>query len=138
MTATADFAKFSSARQAKGLGSGTDIGFKVSQLSQNLQVVSSAFDVYNNCSLNYYLVGLGSNLQSLHGISNFVTNMAFRLLSSSDTSLTDLQNGLTAGNFYSVGYSLGAFIRNTLTVQIPVTSTNKLPYLPTNDNFAWV
>lgn len=93
-----------------------------------MQIVTSGFDLYNNCSLNYYLSGLGNNLQSLHGLTNFGTNMAFRLLSSSDKTLEELAKGLLAKNYYSVGYSFGGFIRNLLTVQIPVASTTKVPY----------
>ena len=66
----------------------------MSKVTQNLKIVSSAFDMYNNCSLNYYLVGFGANLQSIHGVTNFVTNLAFRVFASSDVSLTDLQTGL--------------------------------------------
>jgi hypothetical protein len=84
--------------------------------------------MYNDCSLNYYLVALGSNLQSLHGASNFVTNLAFRLFASSDTSLTDLETGLTNANFYTVGYNVGGFLRQALSVEIPVTTTTSVPY----------
>jgi hypothetical protein len=127
---------FAAAREAKGTGEATDIGFWMSQVSQNLQIVSSAFDMYNNCSLNYYLVGFGSNLQSLHGLSNFVTNMAFRVFASSDQTLTDLETGLVKGNYYTVGYALGAFVRDLLTVQIPTVSTTSIPYYVPGGNFA--
>ena len=66
----------------------------MNKVTQNLQIVSSAFDMYNNCSLNYYLVGFGANLQSIHGLSNFATNLAFRVFAKSDQSLTDLETGL--------------------------------------------
>lgn len=84
--------------------------------------------MFNNCSLNYYLVGFGSNLQSLHGLSNFVTNMAFRVFASGDKSLSDLETGLEQKNYYTVGYSLGAFVRDLLTVQIPIATTTSIPY----------
>lgn len=92
--------------------------------------------MYNNCSLNYYLVGFGANLQSIHGISNFVTNMAFRVFASEDASLTDLETGLAQGNYYTVGYATGAFVRDLLTVQIPVATTTKLPYYVPGGNYA--
>jgi len=108
----------------------------MSKVTQNLQVVSSAFDLYNNCSLNYYLVGFGANLQSIHGITNFATNLAFRVFAEGDESLTKLAEGLSQGNYYTVGYSLGAFVRDLLTVQIPVASTNKVPYYVPGGNYA--
>lgn len=55
-----------------------------------LSITTSVFDVYSNCKLNYYLEAMGTNFQSLPGASNFVTNMAFRMFSSGDKSLTDL------------------------------------------------
>jgi len=127
---------FAAARELKGTGSGTEAGFWMSKVTQNLQVVSSAFDLYNNCSLNYYLVGFGANLQSLHGITNFATNMAFRVFAEGDESLTSLEEGLNKGNYYTVGYSMGAFVRDLLTVQIPVASTNKVPYYVPGGNYA--
>jgi hypothetical protein len=92
--------------------------------------------MYNNCSLNYYLVGFGSNLQSLHGLSNFVTNMAFRVFASGDQSLSDLQTGLKQSNYYTVGYALGGFVRDLLTVQIPIASTTSIPYYVPGGNYA--
>ncbi len=92
--------------------------------------------MYNNCSLNYYLVGFGSNLQSLHGLSNFVSNMAFRVFATGDESLSDLETGLKQKNYYTVGYSLGAFVRDLLTVQIPIASTTSIPYYVPGGNYA--
>jgi len=92
--------------------------------------------MYNNCSLNYYLVGFGSNLQSLHGLSNFVTNMAFRVFATGDETLSDLETGLKQQNYYTVGYSLGAFVRDLLTVQIPIASTTSIPYYVPGGNYA--
>jgi hypothetical protein len=92
--------------------------------------------MYNNCSLNYYLVGFGSNLQSLHGLSNFVTNMAFRVFATGDETLSDLETGLKQKNYYTVGYSLGAFVRDLLTVQIPIASTTSIPYYVPGGNYA--
>jgi hypothetical protein len=92
--------------------------------------------MYNNCSLNYYLVGFGSNLQSLHGLSNFVTNMAFRVFAEGDQSLSDLETGLKQKNYYTVGYSLGAFVRDLLTVQIPIASTTSIPYYVPGGNYS--
>lgn len=92
--------------------------------------------MYNNCSLNYYLVGFGSNLQSLHGLSNFVTNMAFRVFATGDETLSDLETGLKQKNYYTVGYSLGGFVRDLLTVQIPIASTTSIPYYVPGGNYA--
>ena len=92
--------------------------------------------MYNNCSLNYYLVGFGSNLQSLHGLSNFVTNMAFRVFATGDETLSELETGLKQKNYYTVGYSLGAFVRDLLTVQIPIASTTSIPYYVPGGNYA--
>ena len=92
--------------------------------------------MYNNCSLNYYLVGFGSNLQSLHGLSNFVTNLAFRVFATGDETLSELETGLKQKNYYTVGYSLGAFVRDLLTVQIPIASTTSIPYYVPGGNYA--
>jgi len=85
---------FAAARELKGTGTATDAGFWMNKVTQNLQIVSSAFDMYNNCSLNYYLVGFGANLQSINGLSNFATNLAFRVFAGDDTTLTELEAGL--------------------------------------------
>jgi hypothetical protein len=42
--------------------------------------------------------------------------MAFRIFSSNDSTLTDLETGLAAQNYYTVGYAFGAFVRDLLTV----------------------
>jgi hypothetical protein len=53
---------YDAAHALKGTGSGTSAGFWMSKVNQYLQITTVGFDLYNNCSLNYYLAGLGSNL----------------------------------------------------------------------------
>jgi hypothetical protein len=52
---------YTTAREAKGTGSGTHIGYLISNFAQYQQLTVTFYDFYNNCNLDYYMVALGSN-----------------------------------------------------------------------------
>ena len=58
--------------------------------------MTGGFNFYQQCSLSYYMVALGSSFQYISGLSNVATNLGFRIYSGEDTSLTDLQTALVA------------------------------------------
>lgn len=134
---------YSAARELKGAGEGTDIGFWLSNFSTYNQILVSGFDFYNECNLDYYMVAVGSNLQNVSGLSNFGTTMAFRVLDSADTSLVDLQTAITDyastvsdENLTALGEASGNLIRLVLSVEIPTTSDNEIAYYQIASSFA--
>ena len=94
--------------------------------------------MYNNCSFDYYMMGLGANLQNVSGLLNMGTNLLFRVFNDSDTTLTDLSTNLstfataTDANkpdaMYDVGTTIGSFFAKVLSVKIPTASTTSIPY----------
>ena len=83
-------ATYTAARELKGAGSGTYAGFLIANASLYTQVLISAFDFYNNCNIDYYMLALGVASQQASGFANIGTNMLFRVFSSSDTTFQDL------------------------------------------------
>lgn len=78
---------YTAARAAKGQGDGTHMGYLVSNFAAYQELIVSGFDFYNECSLDYYMVSLGSNIQNPAGLANLGTTIAFRVYSSGDTTL---------------------------------------------------
>jgi hypothetical protein len=89
-----DEAIYTAARVLKGQGPGTTVGLAVSNFGLYQQLVVSAFDCYNGCSLDYYMVAVGSSVQNPSGLANLVTNLAFRAFSEGDTTLADFASAL--------------------------------------------
>lgn len=128
---------YAAARELKGAGSGTKLGYYISNFSTYQQVSVTFFDFYNNCSLDYYMVAVGSNVQSLSGLLNFVTNGLFRAYSS-DTSLEDLYTAVTdysdsdtSDNLLALGKAVGVLAIQVLQVAIPTTSSDGVSYYQT-------
>lgn len=128
---------YTAARELKGAGSGTTLGYYVSNFQTYQQVSVTFFDFYNNCSLDYYMVALGSNVQSLSGLLNFITNIAYRLYSG-DTSLEDLLTAVTdysdsdtSDNLLALGKAVGVLAIAVLQVAIPTTSEDGVSYYQT-------
>lgn len=134
---------YATAREAKGTGSGTHIGYLISNFAQYQQLTVTFYDFYNNCNLDYYMVALGQNTQNVSGVSNLVTNSLFRLFSSGDTSLTDLADAVTAytsdetdDNLELLGEAAGVLLINVLSVAIPTTSSDGTSYYQTASSFS--
>lgn len=78
---------YTAARQAKGNGDGTHLGYLVSNFGAYQELLVSGFDFYNECNFDYYMVSIGSNVQNLTGLSNFGVTTAYRIFKSDDSSL---------------------------------------------------
>jgi len=133
---------YKAAREAKGAGSGTDYGFFMSNFGSYNELIISGFDFYNECSLDYYAVGLGSNLQNVSGLSNLATNLAFRVLDDEDTLLPDLATAIETytttpdqTNMEALGNASGNIFRILLSVEIPTTSDNEIAYYQLASSF---
>jgi len=94
-----------------------------------MDLATIGFEFYNDCKVDYYLQSIGSNTQSISGLANFGTNIAFRLLDSADTTLKDLGAAVSAWVLSNdrttrekLGGALGTFVRTVLSVEIPDTS----------------
>lgn len=69
-------------------------------------------------------------------MANLLTNLAFRTLNGSDTTLSDLAEAVLAytttpteeGVVLNVGVKTGALIRTMLAVQIPTTTSTSVSY----------
>ncbi len=134
---------YTTAREAKGSGSGTQIGYYVSQFSYYQQLTVTFYDFYNNCNLDYYMVAIGANTQNISGLSNLATNSLFRLFSGSDTSLTDLADAVTTyssddsdDNLQALGEAVGTLLIKVLSVAIPTTSSDGISYYQTASSFS--
>ena len=131
------------AREAKGAGDGTNIGFYMSQFNTYNGIMTGGFNFYQQCSLSYYMVALGSSFQNISGLSNVATNLGFRIYSGEDTSLTDLQTSLVAytsdqtsiDNKKGLGNAAGNILRLFLQVEIPSTESAETPYYQSASSF---
>lgn len=126
---------YKAARELKGQGSGTDAGFWFNNFSNYQMLVVSGFEMYNECSLDYYMVGVGNAVQNPSGLTNLGTNLAFRVYSSGDTTLTDLASAITTytssttdANLMLLGKQAGNLARIVLSVEIPTTTDNSIAY----------
>ena len=81
---TASYADYEADLQEKGQGTGTDYGFAIAAAQQYMDVVIYSVNVFNYCSLNYYLISLSKAVSSRSGQINFMVNLMFRFFSSSD------------------------------------------------------
>ena len=131
------------ARELKGAGSGTHIGFLISNASLYQQVLISGFDFYNNCNIDYYMKALGVASQNVAGLTNIGTNLAFRVFSSSDTTFTDLVDAVSAydldetdDNMTAIGTAAGSLLITMLSVEIPTLSSDTISYIGTGSTFA--
>ena len=143
ITASQLYSLYESARQAKGQGSGTDIGFMISNFAGYSDVVVAGFNFYNECSMDYYMVSLGANSQNPSGISNLLVNLAFRTLNGEDTILQDLGIATTAfaasadtTTATNLGKACGNAIRTILQVEIPTAQDTEVAYYQTASGFA--
>ncbi len=135
-------ATYQAARELKGSGSGTHIGFLISNASLYQQVLITAFDFYNNCNIDYYMKALGVASQNAAGLTNIGTNLAFRVFSSTDTTFSDLVDAVTAydadssdDNMEAIGTAAGAMFITMLSVEIPTLSSNTISYINTATSF---
>ena len=78
---------YKSARAEKGEGEGTDFGFTMSNFATYQSLLVAGFDMYSQCNLDYYLVAVGSNTQSVSGLSNLGMNLYYRLTAEDDSTL---------------------------------------------------
>ena len=72
------------AREAKGAGDGTNIGFYISSFNTYNGILTGGFNFYQQCSLSYYMVAMGSSFQNISGLMNVATNLGFRIYSGED------------------------------------------------------
>jgi hypothetical protein len=128
-------ATYEAAREEKGAGSGTSTGFWFANAANYQQIVVTGFDFYSECSLDFYMIAIGNNVQNPTGLSNLGTNLAFRLMTEDDTTLTDLADAITTyagadtdANLELLGEASGNLLRIILSVEIPTTTDNDIAY----------
>ena len=61
---------FQEMREAKGDIGATNMGFFIDQFGTYQQLVTSGFDFYNECNLDYYMVAIGQAAQNPTGFVN--------------------------------------------------------------------
>ena len=131
------------AREAKGAGDGTNIGFYMSSFNTYNGILTGGFNFYQQCSLSYYMVAMGSSFQNISGLSNVATNLGFRIYSGEDQSLTQLSSSLLAYTaapadkdiIRKLGESAGNILRLFLQVEIPSTESAETPYYQSASSF---
>merc|ERR1719389_180594 len=133
MSASQLYSVYEAAREAKGQGSGTDIGFAISNFAAYQDMIVAGFNFYNECNLDYYMVSAGANVQNPSGLANLLVNLGYRTLNGEDTILADLgsataafvtgANNTTATN---LGKACGDAIRVILQVEIPTAQDTEV------------
>merc|ERR1712083_1153604 len=127
---------YTAARASKGQGEGTDLGFMVNNFGVYQQVLVAGFDFYNECNLDYYMVAVGTNVQSPSGLANLGMNLYWRYTDEEDTTIPDLATATAAwvldssstSKAITLGQQCGQLIRLVLQVEIPTTSDTEVAY----------
>lgn len=137
------YSLYEQARQAKGQGSGTDIGFMMSNFAGYSDVIIAGFNFYNECSLDYYMVSIGANSQNPSGLANLLVNLGYRTLNGEDTILADLGTATAAfvlgadnTTATNLGKAVGDSVRVILQVEIPTAQDTEVAYYQTASGFA--
>ena len=63
---------------------GSNIGFWIDFYGSYSQLITSGFNFYNECSLDYYAVAVGSNVQNPSGFANLAVALGYKVLSGED------------------------------------------------------
>ena len=81
---------YEQARQQKGQIGASNAGFWINFMGEYQQLITSGFNFYNECSLDYYMVAIGSGVQNPSGFANLAVAFAYKVFNGEDTTLQTL------------------------------------------------
>lgn len=133
---------YEDARKQKGQMGASNAGFWINFMGTYQQLITSGFNFYNECSLNYYMVAIGSGTQNPSGFANLAVAFGFRLFKGEDETLPALATAAAnyilvedEANATAAGDATGTFIRNILQVEIPTTTNDEMAYYQPASSF---
>jgi hypothetical protein len=133
---------YEQARQQKGQMGASNAGFWINFMGEYQQLITSGFNFYNECSLDYYMVAIGSGVQNPSGFANLAVAFAYKVFNGEDTTLSTLGSTSAAyilddssNNASACGSASGVFIRNILQVEIPTTTETEMAYYQPASSF---
>jgi len=133
---------YEEARAAKGQMGASNAGFWINFMGEYQQLVTSGFNFYNECSLDYYMVAIGSGVQNPSGFANLAVAFAYKVFNGEDDTLQVLGASSaafilsnTSENAATCGAASGTFIRNILQVEIPTTTETEMAYYQPASSF---
>ena len=108
-----------------GAGTATDAGYWLQLITRYMDIPVLMTNLYNKCSIDYFMQRFGSVLSSLSGALDLVTNFLFRFFDTKDTQLyKDLSNGIDNNDRNAVGLAVGNFMKILFVVEIPLDHVN--------------
>lgn len=123
-----DLQAYLDAFQAKGQGSGTEVGFLIENSQRYIDIAIFGVNVFNYCNLDYYLVSIGKSTGSVSGAINQGVNLFWRLVSEEDMrTYYDLDVALIQNDIETAGQKFGTWISALLQVEI-TTNTESSSY----------
>lgn len=106
--------------EEKGQGSGTQQGFALEIVQRYTDVAIYSVNVFNYCSLNYYLQAMGTAFGSRSGQVAFIINLGFRFFSSSDMqNYYNLSVAVMDDDNVAAGSAVGTFLSLLFAVEVP-------------------
>ena len=106
--------------EAKGQGSGTPQGFAIEIAQRYTDVMIYSVNVFNYCSLNYYLIAISQAVGSRSGQVAFGINLMWRFFSTSDmTNYYNLSVAVIQDDNVAAGKAVGTFLSLLLAVEVP-------------------
>lgn len=127
-------------RADKGAQGTSDMGFWMSFYGEYQSTIVAGFNFYNECSLDYYAMAIGANVQNPTGLANLAIAMGFQLYKDPDTStLASLTSAIVTWQLNSTnratdslaeaaGQWTGTFFQELLAVSIPTATDSKKAY----------
>lgn len=83
-------------RADKGAQGTSDMGFWMSFYGEYQSTIVAGFNFYNECSLDYYMMAIGSNVQNPTGLANLAIAMGFAIYKDPESStLAQLATAMT-------------------------------------------
>lgn len=127
-------------RADKGAQGTSEMGFWMSFYGEYQSTIVAGFNFYNECSLDYYAMAIGANVQNPTGLANLAIAMAFQLYKDTTTStLAYLTTSMVAWQLNetnreddtlaeTAGQWTGTFFQELLAVSIPTATDSKKAY----------
>jgi hypothetical protein len=120
----------------------SNAGFWINFMGEYQQIITSGFNFYNECSLDYYMVAIGSGVQNPSGFANLAVAFGYKVFNGEDTTLATLGStsaayilDKTTANATAAGNASGVFIRNILQVEIPTATDSQMAYYQPASSF---
>lgn len=141
---TAAKAAYEQMRSDKGAQGTSDMGFWMSFYGEYQSTIVAGFNFYNECSLDYYMMAIGANVQNPTGLANLIIAMGFQIYKDPTSgTLAELATNMALwladtsvdANAELAGQSTGTFFQELLAVAIPTATDSKKAYYQPASSF---